>query len=119
MASNLALGDGNGSFDAYVKDARKNAVYFASIGSVAGFSNPIQITPDGRYVLFSSDDASLVAGDTNNQSDIFVRDLTSNTTTRVSVGAGNAQSTDGSYGASISSNGRYVAFSSDGSGLTT
>ena len=45
------------------------------------------MTPDGRYVAFTSAANDLVPGDTNGIPDIFVRDLHSNTTTLVSVGA--------------------------------
>ena len=55
-----------------------------------GISLVPSISVDGRFVAFSSDASNLVPGDTNNRSDIFVRDLSTNTTTRVSVaGAGN------------------------------
>ncbi len=47
---------------------------------------PASISADGRYVVFQSDATNLVAGDTNQTSDIFVRDLLTGTTERVSVG---------------------------------
>jgi hypothetical protein len=43
------------------------------------------MSPDGRYVLFSSDADNLVADDTNRTSDVFVRDIQNNITTRVNV----------------------------------
>ena len=45
------------------------------------------MTPDGRYVAFTSAATNLVAGDTNGIADVFVRDLQAGTTTLVSVGA--------------------------------
>jgi serralysin len=48
------------------------------------------ISADGRFVAFSSYSSNLVPGETNNLGGIFVRDLSTNTTTRVSVdSAGN------------------------------
>jgi Tol biopolymer transport system component len=46
--------------------------------------NP-SISADGRYVVFQSDANNLVANDTNESQDIFVRDAVNNTTMRVSV----------------------------------
>lgn len=70
------------------------------------------ITPDGRYVAFQSDSTNLVAGDTNGVRDIFVRDRSNGTTTRVSVSSTGAQSDDMSYRPTISADGRFVAYES-------
>ena len=51
------------------------------------------MSADGRYVAFSSAATNLVAGDTNDANDIFVRDRQANTTTRVSVGFDGSQRT--------------------------
>ena len=45
------------------------------------------MTPDGRYVAFTSAATDLVAGDTNGIPDVFMRDLQSGTPGLVSVGA--------------------------------
>ena len=42
------------------------------------------ISADGRYVAFSSDASNLVSGDTNDTRDIFVKDLQTGTTSRIS-----------------------------------
>jgi Tol biopolymer transport system component len=68
------------------------------------------IDSTGRYVAFSSDADNLVANDTNGATDVFVRDLATNTTTRVSVTAAGGELPDASTSPSISSDGRYVAF---------
>jgi Ca2+-binding RTX toxin-like protein len=58
-----------------------------------------------------------VPGDTNTINDIFVRDTLTNTTTRVSVDSAGNQANFRSYNASISADGRFVAFSSDASNI--
>src|SRR5262249_47311474 len=58
-----------------------------------------------------------VPGDTNADSDVFVRDRQTGTTERVSVATGGAQASGRSGAASISSDGRYVAFASLASNL--
>ncbi|MCQ4166616.1 hypothetical protein [Tahibacter harae] len=69
-----------------------------------------QISGDGRFVVFSSSASDLVSGDTNNQQDVFVRDLQANTTERVSVSAAGVQGAGFSGSGSISADGRYVVF---------
>lgn len=76
------------------------------------------ITPDGRYVLFYSDASNLVPGDTNGVQDVFLRDRRSGVTTRVSVGNGGQQGNETAGNiASISADGRYVAFVSAATNL--
>ena len=43
------------------------------------------LSRDGRFVAFVSEATNLVAGDTNDSTDVFVRDLAAATTTRVSL----------------------------------
>lgn len=76
------------------------------------------ISTDGRTVAFVSDDAALVPGDTNIVGDVFVRDLKIGTTTRVSVSSSGAQSDAGSSDVGLSTDGRYVVFSSVSGALT-
>jgi hypothetical protein len=46
------------------------------------------ISAGGRFVAFESDASNLVARDTNNTGDVFVRDRVAQVTRRVSVGSG-------------------------------
>jgi hypothetical protein len=80
-------------------------------------SNLAAVNADGTIIAFQSNASNLVAGDNNGQSDIFVRDRISGTTTRVSVATNGAEGNAGSYGAAISGDGRYVAFYSNASNL--
>ncbi len=80
------------------------------------YSDP-SISPDGRFVAFSSEASNLVPGDTNNKEDIFVRDLSTNTTIRVSISDAGNEGNGLSYHPSISADGRFVAFSSDAANL--
>ena len=86
-------------------------ISLASDGSAGnGNSHNQAMTPDGRFVVFSSSSSNLVPDDTNAQYDIFVHDRTTGITERVSVASGGAQADGESHGASISADGRYVAF---------
>ena len=117
-ASNLVPGDTNSSGDIFVRDLLTNtttrAVDIASnpaFGSI--FSDPFSISADGRFVAFESYASNIVPGDTNSSYDIFVRDTLTNTTTRVSVDSAGNQGNRGSNLASMSADGRFVAFDSN------
>ena len=88
-----------------------------TIGNGDSF-NPM-VSADGRFVAFESNASNLVAGDTNGQTDIFVRDLLLKVTTRVSSNTAGLQAAGSSLQPSISSNGRYVAFHSNARNLAT
>ncbi|MFN8386781.1 MAG: hypothetical protein U0X92_10220 [Anaerolineales bacterium] len=75
------------------------------------------ISGDGRFIAFESDASNLIANDTNAATDIFVKDRQTGEVTRVSVDSSGAQANEGSGGAAISNDGRYVAFISDASNL--
>ena len=65
-------------------------------------------------MAFDSGSSTIVPGDTNGYTDVFVRDMATGTTERVSVGPNGEQITGGaSWTPSISADGRYVAFASD------
>jgi uncharacterized repeat protein (TIGR01451 family) len=77
------------------------------------------ISSDGRYVVFSSDANNLVSEDTNNATDVFIRDRITHQTTRVSLASDGTQGNAASYSGSISADGRYVAFSSYATNLVS
>ncbi|MFV2017826.1 TolB family protein [Micromonospora sp. LOL_023] len=90
-AANLMPGDTNGVPDVFVRDRRDTGVTHlvsvAADGSPAnGPSDAAAISAQGRFVLFSSSATNLVDGDTNGYSDVFLRNLATGTTVRVSVG---------------------------------
>jgi Tol biopolymer transport system component len=75
------------------------------------------ISANGRIVALTSIASNLVPDDTNGEQDVFVRDLRTRRTTRVSVGQDGAQADGGSGFASLSGDGRYVAFDSNATNL--
>ncbi|MFF4503972.1 TolB family protein [Streptomyces sp. NPDC001401] len=77
-----------------------------------------QFSADGRFALFTAYASNLVPGDTNRNSDVFVRDLRKGTVERVSVASDGAQAVGGeSTARAISADGRYVLFSSNARNL--
>jgi len=80
-------------------------------GSSPGHSTYPIITPDGRYVVFESTSDDLAIEDTNLDSDIFLRDLTTATTEVVSYNRdGVVELYSNAKSADVSADGRYVVF---------
>ncbi len=121
FASNLVPGDTNDTYDVFVLDRVADVTRRVSVSSTSAQGNDESFEPavsaDGRYVAFTSFASNLVPGDTNETLDVFVRDLTAETTQRVSVGPGGRQANNFSQSAAISAHGRYVAFHSPASNL--
>jgi Tol biopolymer transport system component len=86
-------------------------------GGGNGDSFPGGISSDGRFALFESTATNLVAGDTNNATDIFVRDLLNGVTMLVSVATNGTCANGASSASVITPDGRYVAFTSAASNL--
>ena len=120
-ASNLVPGDTTPYGDVFVRDRQTGTTERVSVGPGGVPSNGNSFEPaisaDGRFVAFGSDASNLVAGDTNNHIDIFVRDRQTGSTVRASVRTGGAQGNDWSLPATISADGRFVAFRSEASNL--
>jgi hypothetical protein len=83
-----------------------------------GLPSAVAVAADGRYVAFASTATNLVPGDTNHASDVFVRDVQTGKTERVSVTSAGGQADGQSYGPlAISADGRYIAFQSEAPNL--
>lgn len=120
-ATNLISGDTNALADIFRKDIQTGETIRVSTSSTGiqttgGASGISSMSNDGRYVVFSSSATNLVPGDTNAQSDVFVKDLQTNQTRRVNLSENGSQTDSGSIqfagNASISADGRYVFFRS-------
>ncbi len=75
-----------------------------------GSSSDPDISDDGRFVVFASSASNLVAGDNNDQSDIFLRDNETGLIKRVNVNANGEVANALSWEPAISGNGRFVVF---------
>lgn len=116
LASNLVPGDSNGEPDVFVHDRHSAQTIRASVswfgGDAAGRSLEPSFSADGRYLAFASTAPDLIAFDSNDSVDVFVRDLQSGTTERVSIDVNGLEGNGHSKDPSISDDGRFVAFSS-------
>lgn len=120
-AGNLVPNDTNGGTDVFVYDritGTTERVSVSSSGTQATLGGHIEaISGNGRFVAFASGSPDLVPGDTNGQRDVFVHDLESGLTERVSVDGTGQQGNSDSFWPVLSGDGRYVAFLSSASNL--
>lgn len=120
-ASNLVPHDTNRAADLFLRDLRSGTLRRVSLGRGGREGNARStagaISADGRYLAFVSDADNLVAGDTNDASDIFLRDLRIGAVRRLSASASGVQGEFPSDAPSITPNGRFVAFLSHADNL--
>ncbi len=121
-ADNLVPGDTNENLDVFVKDLETGETRLVSVASNGSQANARSwfpsISADGRFVAFSSLASNLVPGDTNGVEDVFVHDVETGETARISVASDGCQGNDFSDAYhSISADGRFVAFHSMASNL--
>ncbi len=115
-AGNLGADPGNGSSQVFLHDLRTGTTIRVSEDTAGnpgiGESVDPVVTPNGRLVAFQSDAGNLLVGDTNGVADVFVRDLRTGETRRVSVTSDGAEVGGRSSSPALSSSGRRVAFNS-------
>ena len=114
-STNLVVGDANGLEDVFVRDRGSGTTELVSLsgdeqqgnGSIVG--KP-EMSANGRYVAFASTSSNLVPGDTNQRTDIFVRDRVLGTTERVSISDDERELPEASGNVSASADFRFIAF---------
>ena len=125
-ATDLIASDGNNDQDVFSYDVATQAIERVSVdtgggdpngNSAGGFRPYLDVSGDGRYVVFDSYASDLIADDTNSVWDVFVVDRQEGATQRMSEASDGTQGTNYSYRVAISDNGAYVAFSSVASNL--
>ncbi len=120
-SADLVPGDTNKGQDVFVRDLVAGTTVRVSVssdGSQAATGGWLAaISSDGSTVAFAATSPDLVAGDTNKRSDIFVHDLVTGETARVSVGPGGRQANGDSTQPAVSADGSVIAFYSAATNL--
>jgi len=115
-ADNLVPDDTNKGSDIFVYDRQAHTtelITLAEDGSPANESSGSHsVSSDGRWVVFMSIASNLVAGDTHDQSDVFVHDRQTDRTTLVSMAQDGTSGNGMSMDANISADGRWITFAS-------
>jgi Tol biopolymer transport system component len=120
-ASDLVVGDRNGTADVFVRTLTTRTTLRASVdvngGDPNGASRSPSIAGMGHRVAFASDASDLVTGDGNDSTDVFVLDTKDLITTRASVDSAGRDANGDSRNPAISLSGNIVVFESVGSDL--
>ena len=122
-ATNLVAGGPLNTYDVFVRDRQSGTTERVSLSTSGtpgnGHSWNATISVDGRFVSFSSYASNLVTGDTNGMQDIFLHDRSFGTTARLNLATGGAQANNDCTHPTMSTDGRFVAFSGFASNLVT
>ncbi|MAW60577.1 MAG: calcium-binding protein, partial [Planctomycetes bacterium] len=113
-ASNLVAGDTGSRVDIFVHDRLTGQTVRASINSLGQAPNKDCVRPvisdNGRYVAFETLASNMFVGDVNGQSDVFVHDLLTGKTEHVNINSQGEPGNDFGCNASMSADGRFIAF---------
>jgi Tol biopolymer transport system component len=117
FADNLVLNDLNETSDIFVRDRQAGTLSRASVynGGFEGDGDSFRpaLSADGRLVAFDSNSFNLAWGDPDEGFDVYVYDRQADVLQPVSADDAGNLGNDTSEGASMSSDGRYVAFSTE------
>ncbi len=123
FGADLVPGDTNGKQDVFVHDRVLGTTERVSVSSFGVESDADAYLPmisaDGTRVVWQSAATTLVAGDTNGLTDVFIHDRTTGSTARVALSTTGGDPNGASSGATISANGSRVAFTSTASNLVS
>ena len=110
--------DTNKTRDVFVRDLIANTTTRVSVTSegkqATGDSVRASISATGRFVAFQSE-APLQSDDTNKKTDVYLHDLETSETTRVSIGPGGVEGNAGSFSPSLSADGALLSYWSNAS----
>lgn len=115
-ADDLVPNDTNGVADVFVFHRTTGSVTLVSVGTngQAGGGTGPAISPDGRYVAFESNTRKILPSFTNdNQLQLYLRDLQSNSTSLVTLAANGTDGGNRGSGDSTNPGTSLVAFSAD------
>ncbi|TLM97688.1 MAG: hypothetical protein FDZ75_04020, partial [Actinobacteria bacterium] len=122
-ASNLVAGDTNGRADVFIRDLTNSSTKRLSVSNTGeqanGDSADPSISSSGQFVTFSSSATNLVRNDLNGFSDIFVKDTKSQWVGRASLSTIGTPANGQCFSPAISPDGRFVAFTSSATNLTS
>lgn len=120
-ANNLVANDTNSATDVFVRDVLFQTTERVSLSNAGlqaqGSSHAVGISSDGRYALFESSANNLVAGDSNAAVDLFLRDRTLGTTSRVNIAWNGAEANARVYDGRMSFDSAYAVFASTATNL--
>jgi len=115
--------DSNGIMDVFYGDTGPSSAMgrirtsLGHLGQIGAGGDSGHISGDGSQVLFRSTDASVTPVTSSGRSNVYVRNILTGTTTRVSAHSDGSEGNWNSWDGRISSTGRYVAFITEATDL--
>ena len=123
LGNNLVPNDANNTLDLFRQDLQTGELLRVSSPALGAPTSAVtdyevDMSPDGRYVLFSSNADGLVADDNNHVEDLFVRDMVTGSITLVSRKSDGGIANNASWNGHFSPDGTYIVFTSRASDLS-
>lgn len=119
-ATDILAADTDTDSDIYRYDTQADTTALVSVSTSGTKGNEnseeAAISDNGRYIAFSSDASNI--GSVDLVTDVFLRDLNTNTTTAITSGSIGAQGQSDSQQPALSADGRYIVYESFRSDLT-
>ena len=122
-SGSLVTGSSGAFYDIYLAGVGTSAIERVSVGPAGELAsdgrniNP-DVSRDGRYVVWQSDGSNWAPGGNRDYSDVFLKDRTTGSLTRLSTSLTGGDGNGDSQHARVSADGRYVVFDSFASNLT-
>ncbi len=129
-ANNLVLSGTNNPFlnqmlpklNVFLHDRASGTTTLVSVnangtGPGNGDSIPTALSTNGQFALFESAASDILPGDTNNATDIFLRDLVNGTNQLISISTNGGFGNGTSWESVMTPDGRYIAFASTATNL--
>jgi Tol biopolymer transport system component len=120
VSADSTLAGFNGLPNVFVRDLLTGSSQLVSVNATGtapgnGASRSPVISADGRWIAFTSLASDLVAGDTNQVEDVFIRDIATSATIRAGRSAVESESTAAiSRNPTLSPDGQWLAFEREG-----
>lgn len=116
--SSLVPGDSNGNWDLFAHDIATSTTERLNVRPNGNQANsyvrsPCSVSTDGRFVLFASLSTNLVAGDTNDAQDVFLRDRQTMTTERLNLSMTGGELNDDSWVPAMTPDARVITYTSE------
>jgi len=124
-ATNIVSGDTNLANDTFLYDRINAAFERVSVSSAGtegngeGYGESMSVSNDGKYVTFATAATNMVSGDTNGKVDVFLRNRQAGTTELISMDSSSVFGNGDSFDASISYDGKYIAYTSQATNLVS
>ncbi|MEM9378998.1 MAG: hypothetical protein AAGB93_03535 [Planctomycetota bacterium] len=120
--SPLVTGDTNQNWDIFARDVAAGTTERINVRPDGGQANsyarsPVSLSTDGQFVLYASLSTNLVAGDTNDSQDVFLRNRTTGTTERLNLSTSGGELNDDSWVPAMTPDVAVITYTSEATNI--